>query len=69
GSTRLARLLSGRRGAEGVDRAAIVAALRALQALLLACPEVQDAEVNPLRCAGDGAVALDTRVLLLPPSP
>jgi len=29
-------------------------------------PEVADVEVNPLRCAPEGVVALDARVLLEP---
>jgi acetate---CoA ligase (ADP-forming) len=66
GSTRLARLLAGQRGAAPADGAAIVATLRSLATLLLTCPEIQDAEINPLRCAPDGAVALDSRVLLRP---
>jgi succinyl-CoA synthetase beta subunit len=32
--------------------------------LILEVPEVSDVEVNPLRCAADGAVALDARILV-----
>ncbi len=41
--------------------------LRAVARLILALPEVADVEVNPLRCAPEGVVALDARVLLEPP--
>ena len=63
--TRAGRLLAGgfRRGA-AADLHAVAAVVQALATLILALPEVSDVEVNPLRCAPDGAVALDTRVLL-----
>ncbi|PYS94978.1 MAG: hypothetical protein DMF50_10695 [Acidobacteria bacterium] len=64
--TRVSRLLAGARGGAGVEAGAITAVLAALGRLLLALPEVSDVEVNPLRCAADGVVALDARVLVLP---
>ena len=62
--TRVARLLEGARGAPAADRTALLDALRAVARLILAVPEVADVEVNPLRCAPEGVVALDARVLL-----
>jgi len=65
--TRVAGLLDGARGGLPADRAALVEALRTVARLILAVPEVADVEVNPLRCAPEGVVALDARVLLEPP--
>lgn len=64
GETRVSRLLSGTRGAPPADRGAIFETLLALERALLTLSEVADVEINPLRCAADGAVALDARVLL-----
>ncbi|HET7291443.1 MAG TPA: acetate--CoA ligase family protein [Vicinamibacteria bacterium] len=63
-ATRAGALLGGARGRAAADAGAVVAALLALGRLLLARPELSDVEVNPLRCAADGAVALDARVLV-----
>ncbi len=62
--TRAFRLLSRPRGGAPVDAAPVVAVLRALAALIEATPEISDVEINPLRCATDGIVALDARVLV-----
>jgi acetyltransferase len=43
---------------------AIAGALAAVARLILSVPDVADVEVNPLRCAADGLVALDARVLV-----
>jgi acetyltransferase len=64
GSTRLAPLLAGARGARAADVGAVASALGSLARLILEVPEVSDVEVNPLRCAADGAVALDARILV-----
>ncbi len=63
-STRAGRLLEGFRGTAPADARAVLGALRAVARLILAQPAVQDAEINPLRCAADGAVALDARVIV-----
>jgi acetyltransferase len=48
---------------DGVDRAALVAALTGLGALLAAVPELAEIEINPLRATVDGRlVALDVVV-------
>ena len=62
--TRAGRLLDGVRGAAPADRRAVVRALAGVTRLLLSVSEVQDVEVNPLRCSPEGVVALDTRVLV-----
>lgn len=62
--TRAGRLLDGVRGAPPVDRRAVVRAIAGVARLLLSIPEIQDVEVNPLRCVPEGAIALDTRVLV-----
>jgi acetyltransferase len=61
--TRAGRLLDGVRKEAPADRRAVVRALTGVTRLLLSVPEVQDVEVNPLRCTAEGVVALDTRVL------
>ena len=62
--TRLGARLAGVRGTPAADVSAVAAALLALSRLILSRPEIADVEVNPLRCAPDGAVALDARVLM-----
>ena len=52
--TRAGRLLDGVRGAPPVDRRAVVRALAGVARLLLSIPEIQDVEVNPLRCVPEG---------------
>lgn len=64
GETRIAELLLGKRGRGGTDPSAVVAVLDALARLLLAAPQITDVEINPLRCAAEGVVALDARVLV-----
>jgi hypothetical protein len=44
----------------------VIEVLRALAAVLLAAPEIGYVEIDPLRCATEGVVALDARVLLSP---
>jgi acyl-CoA synthetase (NDP forming) len=62
--TRVGSRLLGSRGSAPVDLEAVVGALAAVGRLLLSVPAVADVEVNPLRCASDGIVALDARVLV-----
>jgi acetyltransferase len=52
-------LLDGFRGGPVTDRAALGAVLAALGGLLLARPEIDAVEINPLRVTADGLVALD----------
>jgi acetyltransferase len=60
------RLLSRARGGPAPDPEAIMGALDGLARLLAAVLAVQEVEVNPLRCAADGCLALDARVLFAP---
>ncbi len=64
--TRAGRLLSGFRNQPAADLEAILDAILRLSHLALDFPEIQEAEINPLlvRPKGEGAVALDCRILL-----
>ncbi len=64
--TRAGRLLTGFRGQPHADLDAVVDVLLRLSQLALDHPEVEEAEVNPLLVfpAGQGALALDGRVIL-----
>jgi acetate---CoA ligase (ADP-forming) len=68
--TPLKALLAGFRGRPPADVAAVVATLTALQRLLLACPWLQELEINPLMVlpAGRGAVAVDIWAETGPPA-
>jgi acyl-CoA synthetase (NDP forming) len=59
-SLRIARLLEGYRGKPAADRAAVIAAIMALQAYVVEnAVRVEEAEVNPLICTPTRAVAAD----------
>lgn len=59
-SLRVARLLDGYRGAPPADRAAILRAIRAVEAYVLAKAEgLEEIEINPLLCTPTDAVAAD----------
>jgi succinyl-CoA synthetase beta subunit len=62
--TRAGWRLGGARGSAPVALEDVVEALAAVARVLLSVPAVADVEVNPLRCASDGVVALDARVLV-----
>ena len=57
-------LLDGFRGGPVADRAALGAVLTALGGLLVAHPQVDDVEINPLRVTADGLLALDAVLTL-----
>ncbi|MHB1863098.1 MAG: acetate--CoA ligase family protein [Gemmatimonadaceae bacterium] len=59
-------ILTGARGTEPADLAAIADVLRRLAQLALDQPEIVELDVNPLLAQGGGAVALDARVRLAP---
>jgi acetyltransferase len=63
---RSARLLAGLRGAPAADRAALVDAIVRLGQLAADCPQIKELDVNPLivRPAGQGALAVDARIIL-----
>ncbi|MBR9844271.1 MAG: acetate--CoA ligase family protein, partial [Rhodobacteraceae bacterium] len=59
-SLRIAPMLAGFRGKPGVDRCAIHAAIRAVEAYVLANADgLEEIEVNPLLCTPEGAIAAD----------
>lgn len=59
-------LLAGARGRPAVDVAAAADVLLALSDLALACPDVAELDINPLRVLPRGAVALDALVRVEP---
>jgi acyl-CoA synthetase (NDP forming) len=59
---RAGTLLRGFRGAAPVDEAALREALLHLSALVEACPEIQELDLNPLKVLPRGVRAVDTRV-------
>ncbi len=68
---RFTKLLRGFRGAPPADVAAVKDALLRLSALLEICPEIVEADINPLKVFQEGVVALDARIrvepIVLPP--
>ena len=69
GALRSVPLLRGYRGSPVADEAALTEALLRLSALVTACPEIREIDVNPLRVLRHGAVALDVRVRIETPPP
>ncbi|MEF8774318.1 MAG: acetate--CoA ligase family protein [Halobacteriales archaeon] len=59
-----AAVLSGARGRDGVDRAAVVDALVRVSALVEAVPGIAELDVNPLVATPDGVAAVDLQVEL-----
>lgn len=66
--TRAGKLLKGLRGRSAADIDAVVNCILHLSQLALDFPQIQEIEVNPLRVLspGQGAVALDGRIILSP---
>lgn len=62
-SLKSAPLLDGWRGAPAVDVRAAARVVAAVSRLLTECPEVVEAEINPLRVGPTGAMAVDALVL------
>jgi hypothetical protein len=63
-SLRSAPLLAGARGRPPLDTRAAGSALAALSRAVAGCPEVLEAEVNPLLVLPEGVVGLDARIVL-----
>jgi acetyl coenzyme A synthetase (ADP forming)-like protein len=63
---RAAPLLSGARGRDPVDRAAVAETLCRLSQLVTDFPEIVELDVNPLVARSDGVVAVDLRLTLEP---
>ena len=62
GRLKLAKLLSGWRGAKGADLGAIVRAVQAVAAYACAEPGLQELDVNPLIATPERAVAVDALI-------
>jgi acetyltransferase len=58
------RLLAGPRGLRSVQAGALVPLIRAVAALIVAEPRLQEIDVNPLIAAGDDVVAVDALVIV-----
>ncbi len=63
-STRVGQAFAQPRGSERIPVEPVLAVLRSLARLIGSVSEVEDVEINPLRCGPEGAVALDARVLV-----
>jgi acetate---CoA ligase (ADP-forming) len=61
-SLRGAALLKGHRGGDPADIDALRDVLLRVSALVTACPEIQELDINPLRVMARGAHALDVRI-------
>lgn len=55
-------LLDGWRGSPALDRDELARIVAALGAALVAAPELEEIEINPLRVTGSGLLALDAVV-------
>jgi acetyltransferase len=60
--TRVAKLLTGIRGAAPSDVPALREAILRLSALISICPEIRDLDINPLKVMEHGTIALDARI-------
>lgn len=62
-SLRMAPLLHGWRGRAAVDVEALVATIVGVSALIATRPDIAEIELNPVRAAADGALAVDALVI------
>jgi acyl-CoA synthetase (NDP forming) len=71
GELRGARLLRGYRGAAPADVVALRDLLLRISALVTACPDIQEMDLNPVKVLPSGAIAVDARVRVerTPPRP
>ena len=60
--TRVAKLLTGLRGAAPSDVPALREAILRLSTLITICPEIRDLDINPLKVLPAGVIALDARI-------
>jgi len=60
--TRIAKVLTGVRGAAPSDTPALREAILRLSTLITICPEIRDLDINPLKVLPHGAIALDARI-------
>jgi acetyl coenzyme A synthetase (ADP forming)-like protein len=61
-------LLRGFRGSEVLDEAAYRSVLLRVSALLQLCPEIEELDLNPVIVTARGAVVVDARIRVAPPS-
>jgi acetyl coenzyme A synthetase (ADP forming)-like protein len=59
---RAARLLRGYRGATRADEEALCDVIERISALVDACPEIAELDINPVKVLGQGACAVDVRI-------
>ena len=64
-----APLLRGYRGAPAADEGALRDTLLRISALVGACPEIHEVDINPLRVLSAGVCALDARIRVALPAP
>lgn len=64
--TRVAALLAGYRDRPPIDHEALVMTLLRVSALVCACPEIVELDINPLLADAQGVCALDARVRIAP---
>lgn len=69
GEIRAQALLDGARGRPRLDRDELAEVVWRISALVEACPDIAELDVNPLVITGDGLVAIDARVVLAEPAP
>jgi len=62
-------VFDGFRGAEPVSRAAVRKLLLAVSRMVTEQPRIAELDLNPVRCAGERLVAVDTKVRLEVPEP
>ena len=56
------KILDGVRGQKGIDKEAFAQIVVRLSKLLLAAPEIQELDLNPLLAKGDQIIAVDARI-------
>ncbi|WP_134661549.1 MULTISPECIES: acetate--CoA ligase family protein [unclassified Amycolatopsis] len=61
-----AEILNGVRGSEAVDKAALADVVHRLSQLVTDFPQLAEVDLNPVLATGDGATAVDVRILVDP---
>ncbi|MCG3753779.1 acetate--CoA ligase family protein [Amycolatopsis sp. Poz14] len=61
-----AEILNGVRGSEAVDKAALADVVHRLSQLVSEFPQLAEVDLNPVLATGDGATAVDVRILVDP---
>jgi len=63
-SIKASQLLTGVRGQEGVDRAALAGIIEAVGRIVTDFPEISELDLNPIFATANGATAVDVRIAL-----